>query len=220
MHKYLTFGLIIVLVCLFATITFAFPSIDSNVLQRIQKKNGLMAMRRVKSWQDLLSNNITKSNSQKLKLVNDFFNRLNYVSDQTLVGKEDYWMTPLEFLIKGSGDCEDFAIAKYFTLKALGINDNKLQIVYVKALNYNIAHMVLAYYETPSSDPLILDSLNTKISPASKRPDLLPVYSFNGTGLWLAKQHGVGMGEEVGTSAQLSAWQTVLGRMKHMLDQI
>lgn len=218
--RYLTFSFIISLVCLFSNITFALPSINSNVLQLIQKKDGVMAMRRVKSWQELIANNKSKTPLQKLKLVNDFFNRLTYVTDQALVGKEDYWMTPVEFLIKGAGDCEDFAIAKYFTLKELGISDDNLQIVYVKALNYNMAHMVLAYYQTPSSDPLILDSLSTKISPASQRPDLLPIYSFNGAGLWLAKQHGAGMGEAVGTSQQLSAWQTVLKRMNHILDEI
>lgn len=31
------------------------------------------------------------------------------------------WKTPKEFLIDGEGVCEDFAIAKYFTLLELGI---------------------------------------------------------------------------------------------------
>ncbi|MBI4206399.1 MAG: transglutaminase-like cysteine peptidase [Betaproteobacteria bacterium] len=102
-------------------------------------------------------------------------------------GKEDYWATPIEFLSTNAGDCEDFSIAKYFTLRALGVPDDRLRLTYVKELvQYNQAHMVVAYFPSPDAEPLVLDNINKTIQPASARSDLLPVYSFNGSNLWLA----------------------------------
>jgi predicted transglutaminase-like cysteine proteinase len=126
-------------------------------------------------------------------------------------GQEDYWATPVEFLIKGTGDCEDFAIAKYFTLKAMGLSDDKLKITYVKAIQYNIHHMVLTYYSSPDAEPLVLDNIIDSINPASKRTDLFPIFNFNGSGLWLAKQRG--QGAAAGSSSRLRLWQDLLKRM-------
>jgi len=207
--------IVVILICL--TFMQAFSSamasttVSAKLLAAIKKTKGTAAYGRVKAWQALINNNKNKSTKDKLKLTNHFFNRFTYRSDQALVGKEDYWMTPLEFAVRGTGDCEDYAIAKYFTLKALNVPQNKLQIVYAKSVKYNRAHMVLAYYETPSSDPLILDSLTNEISTGSNRTDLIPTYSFNAGGLWLAKQRG--MGKQVGSSDRLSAWQGVIRRM-------
>ena len=113
------------------------------------------------------------SERQKLELVNDFMNRTPFKTDQEHWGKVDYWATPVEFLSTNGGDCEDFSIAKYFTLRALGVADDKLQITYVKETRvYNEAHMVLAYFATPDAEPLILDNINKTIQPASNRGDL------------------------------------------------
>jgi predicted transglutaminase-like cysteine proteinase len=150
---------------------------------------------------------------EKLTRVNDFFNqRTRFVDDSKLWNVKDYWATPLEFLVKGAGDCEDYAIAKYFTLKALGIDDKKMRLTYVKALKLNQAHMVLTYFETPRSVPLVLDNLDTAIKPALQRKDLLPVYSFNGTGLWLAKAQG--RGKKVGQSSRVNLWRDLNARME------
>ena len=64
--------------------------------------------------------------------------------------------------------------------------------MYVKALKLNQLHMVVAYYPKPSAIPLILDNLKSDLLPASQRKDLLPIYSFNGSKLWLMKQKGQG----------------------------
>lgn len=215
--KHYFLSLILLLCCFFvSSVIFAdiIPLDTTALLQAVQKKDGLMAMRRVKSWLSLIQNNKNKTTMEKLTLVNNFFDFFPYEENQALVGQADYWMTPVEFLVKGGGICHDYAIAKYFTLRALGISDDHLQIVYVKALQLNQAHMVLAYYETPASDPLILDNLITQIKHGSERTDLLPVYSFNVENLWLAKQQG--MGEKVGSSQQLSLWQDVLRRMNNL----
>lgn len=170
-----------------------------------------MAARRLKAWKNLIKNNQKKTTLEKLRLVNNFFNQFQFVSDISFVGKSDYWMTPLEFISHGAGDCEDFSIAKYFTLLALGVPLNEMRIMYVKALKLNQAHMVLTYYKTPGSEPLVLDNLISRIKKASERPDLLPVYSFNGEGLWLNKLRG--QTSKIGSSDSLSKWKTMLKRM-------
>jgi hypothetical protein len=93
----------------------------------------------------------------------------------------------------------------------LGVADEKMNITYVKAWKIKQAHMVLTYYETPGAVPLVLDNLVTAIEPANKRPDLLPVYSFNGSGLWLSKERG--RGNPVGKSDRLKLWNDLLERM-------
>ena len=155
-------------------------NLTAGALAEISQEHGRAASKRIHAWQkiSLLSKGL--SQQAMLNLVNNFFNRLVFKSDQENWGQADYWASPLEFLISNAGDCEDFAIAKYFTLIAMGVEIERLRITYVKSEKLNQAHMVLAYYEDPSKEPLILDNLNAKILPATKRPDLTPVFSFNG----------------------------------------
>ena len=70
--------------------------------------------------------------------------------------------------------------------------------------------MVLAYYAAPNAEPLILDSLVTEVRPASRRPDLTPVFSFNSEGLW----QGVGAQSAGDPVARLSRWREVLLKVK------
>lgn len=143
---------------------------------------------RMASWQNLLDSAGSDADSVKLQRVNSFINRsVTFVSDQQAWGAEDYWATPAETLGRGLGDCEDFAIAKYFSLVRMGVPSEKLRLTFVKALSANQAHMVLAYYANPNAQPLILDNLDPRVRPASERSDLLPVYSFNDLGVFLAK---------------------------------
>ena len=148
----------------------------------------------------------------KLNRVNQFFNsRMRFRDDIAVWGQQDYWATPIEFLRKGAGDCEDYALAKYFTLRELGVPASQLRITYVKALQLNQAHMVVAWYATPDAVPLILDNLKTAILPATQRNDLLPVYSFNGEGLWIPQ---AGKNKRVGDSKKISRWQDLLTKMR------
>jgi len=100
-------------------------------------------------------------------------------------------------------------------LCALGVPEEKLQITYVvKQVNlYNQAHMVLAYFPAPDAEPLILDNGNKTIQPASIRTDLAPVYSFNISGLWLAKTES-GRGQAQGSSNRIVYWKELQARMK------
>ena len=152
-----------------------------------------------------------KSTIAKLNKVNRFFNMFRFVDDKTLWGVSNYWATPLEFIGVNGGDCEDYSIAKYFTLLELGVPDDKMRITMVKSLTLNQYHMVLAYYDTPSAMPLILDNLDGVIKPASQRNDLMPVYSFNASRLWLNKDKGRGILS--GKSSKLTLWQNLRQRM-------
>ncbi|HYQ39319.1 MAG TPA: transglutaminase-like cysteine peptidase [Pseudomonas sp.] len=168
---------------------------------------------RLQAWAALLGQSAELDESDKLRTVNAFFNRsLTFLDDLRVWQQADYWATPVEALVKGAGDCEDYAIAKYLTLRQLGVPSARLRITYVKALELNQAHMVLAWYATPTSDPLVLDNLTPEIRPASQRRDLLPVYAFNAEGLWLP---GPGGGKRTGDSKNLSRWQDLLKKMRN-----
>ncbi|HGY5297956.1 TPA: transglutaminase-like cysteine peptidase [Aeromonas salmonicida] len=186
---------------------------DLKLVQRAEETYGVRAGKRVTSWRTLVMQNRAAglNERQKLEKVNQFFNRMRFLDDIKLWRKKDYWATPLEFLGAAGGDCEDFSISKYSTLLELGIPDEKMRMVYVKALDYNQFHMVVAYYDTPSSEPVILDNLIGSIRPASQRRDLVPIYSFNGSHLWLMKARG--QGELAGQSSRLGLWTDLRNRM-------
>ena len=185
--------------------------IDQKVLQKVQEKYGQEARKRLISWEDLLRDN-SATDREKLEKINSFFNKkIVFMSDMDNYGVEDYWATPVEALSRGAGDCEDYAIAKYFSLKMMGVTEEKLRIAYVKSLQYNMFHMVMLYYGNPGADPLVLDNLIDSIKPASERKDLLPIFTFNGAGLWLA--HDRGQGKLAGKSSRLTQWNDLLQRM-------
>ncbi|PSS48127.1 transglutaminase [Enterobacter sp. FS01] len=170
------------------------------------------ARQRIAEWAALLNTPSQGTIQDTLKQVNQFFNaRMAFRDDIVVWKQQDYWATPIEFLRKGAGDCEDLALAKYFTLREMGVPANQLRITYVKALELNQAHMVVTWYSTPTAIPLVLDNLKTAILPATQRTDLLPVYAFNGEGLWLPQSGG---NKRVGDSKRLSRWQDLLTRMR------
>lgn len=167
--------------------------------------------RRIAAWRQLMLGNDGKSESSKVNQVNSFLNQIQYAEDYQQWGQKDYWATPSEFVKANAGDCEDFAIAKYFTLLAMGIPESRLRIAYVHSLKLKQAHMVLYYYPEGEQGALVLDNLHEKVVPASSRKDLIPVYAFNKQGLWLVKKGGVN--QFVGSSKRLSRWQAMLQRM-------
>lgn len=182
-------------------------------IERLGKRYGSAAQLRLQAWQDLISTAQDLPEKEKLDAVNDFFNQIRFLNDIDHWKQQDYWATPVEFLITNGGDCEDFSIAKYYTLREVGVDISKLSIAYVKALTLNQAHMVLTYYERPSSVPMVLDNIDPTIKPANKRPDLLHVYSFNGDNLWLSKRGR--RATLVGTSDQLKPWVKLKSRLEN-----
>lgn len=170
----------------------------------------------IDDWLRLMDLAHDQSRDVKLARVNEFFNsRIVFEDDVSIWQQADYWATPLETLVRGRGDCEDFAIAKYISLLALGIPESSLRLIYVRAQisgaggSYSQAHMVLGYYADPSSEPQILDNLVGRIERASLRTDLTPVFSFNGVGLWAG-----GIRADSDPTSRLSRWRDLLRRAR------
>ncbi|WP_419673821.1 transglutaminase-like cysteine peptidase [Aliarcobacter butzleri] len=168
---------IIIIFLLFNTLNADFAS--ESLIDKVEKKYNKFAKNRFIALNKLLEKIKNEDVQTKLEKVNDFFNNVKYSSDQKIYGVSDYWATPIEFLARDEGDCEDYVIAKYFALEYLGVPTSKMFLSYVKVKKSNEAHMVLSYFETPTSEPIILDSLKKVILPASKRDDLTPVFNFN-----------------------------------------
>jgi predicted transglutaminase-like cysteine proteinase len=211
------FHRVLIVLALFAAalnvVAVDFERMQSVIAQRF----GPPAVGSFKDWQKLLQDNANQPATAQLRQVNDFFNRrVRFGDDQVVWGQSDYWATPMETIGRGAGDCEDFAIAKYFTLLLLSIPDDKLRLIYVQAKtggaasSISQAHMVLAFYPEPNAEPLILDNLIGDLRPASRRTDLLPVFSFNSMGLW----QGATGAKGAGGPGSLSRWQELLRRAR------
>ncbi|BBG66278.1 FIGfam010717 [Hydrogenimonas sp.] len=198
---------------LYITAIAAASSAVEKRLKKIEREYGHSTADRFRYYYKFLDSAKDLPERKLLIEVNDFWNGVRYAGDITVWGKKDYWATPYEFLLRGRGDCEDYVIAKYFTLKKLGIDTKRLYFVYVRVKGYKLPHMVLAYFETPESDPLVLDSLNLKIFRASERKDIIPVYTFNGELLQRFKDRSVeGLGDK--NSMVKLKWDDLIERIK------
>jgi len=184
------------------------------VKQQYSEVYGRQSRKILEQWLALIEENQHLDDWKKLRLVNHFFNKkIKFVDDIVHWQQKDYWATPVEFIGTQGGDCEDFALAKYFTLKALGVDPAKMRLMYVRALAINQAHMVLIYSERIDKMPQVLDNINPNILYANQRHDLKPVYSFNGDGLWLAKAQG--LGKQVKGKGDVARWEDIVTRIEH-----
>lgn len=205
--------------CAFFLLAMASTDVE-KILELAQARYGAHAVQTVQAWQEMMSVARSMNEQDKIKRVNEFFNRrMQFGEDAAIWGVNDYWATPLELMGKGSGDCEDFAIAKYFSLRNLGVPEERLRITYVRARiggprsDVMQAHMILGYYDDPQGEPLILDNLITEVRPASRRSDLAPIFSFNAEGVWT----GSGASEKkdaASSTARLSRWRDLIARMR------
>lgn len=187
--------------------------IPEPVMQQVKAEYGDQAIARITRWQEMMVANLTLTDLEKLEAVNNFANNeVRYASDLEHWGVLDYWATPIETLQTGAGDCEDYAILKYFSLRAMGVAESKMRLMYVRALEFDEPHMVLIYIAKPGEYPLVLDNIKPEIVTANLRPDLRPVYSFNTEGLWMARAQGIG--NKVEHSAGVSQWQQLIHRIE------
>lgn len=197
---------------------FVVAELNPQKMQAVmQSRYGSDGVALLGAWNRMLDSSRSLDNREKITQVNDFFNRhIRYTDDVTLWQKSDYWATPLETMGVRAGDCEDFTIAKYMSLLELGIPTEQLRLIYVRAQIGGAqskrfqAHMVLGYYSSADAEPLILDNLISRIEPASKRPDLRPVFSFNSEGLWV----GNNVQSQADPTARLSRWRDLLARVR------
>ena len=202
-----------------STAWWVFAALDPAALQQqLIARFGPARVVLLKDWLQRIDAVKSLKEDAKLKQINDFINQnITFEDDISVWQQSDYWATPLETIGQGRGDCEDFAIIKYASLRMGGIPANKLRLIYVKAkLNTPTgprvqAHMVLAYYTAPNAEPLVLDNLEGTIRPASKRKDLQPVFSFNSEGIFASV---VGTDKaSAGGIGRLSRWEDVLRRI-------
>jgi len=161
------------------------PLVPVPLLEQLTGRYGSDARVRLLTWQILVREEASALERRRLLRINEFVNRTPFVEDRDHWQQEDYWATPVQFLASNGGDCEDYAITKLFSLQSAQINPDKLRLMYVTAKSLNQPHMVLLYRANPGAHPLVLDNLNSEVTAARDRTDLVPVYSFNASGLWL-----------------------------------
>jgi predicted transglutaminase-like cysteine proteinase len=190
-------------------------TVSEKKIAELSKTFGPTAQQRLTAWRAMMTSpeNLALPELKRLALVNDFMNQTPFVSDLEHWGKASYWALPVEFLSTHGGDGEDFTVAKYFTLLALGMPDEKLKIVSARETRvHKQAHMVLAYFVTPDAEPLILDNFDKALQPASARTDLVLMDSFNETGLQARDPTSTGKADD--NANRISRWNDIKRRMK------
>ena len=173
---------------LFGTVEFKRPLSTLPGWLDLLKRNGMdpvfipgKAFKKGVTWESFKSKAPQGNKMELLRYVNSFWNTWPYVEDIVNWKQEDYWAIPAEFL-KKSGDCEDYSIIKYFTLKELGIAPESMRIVVVRDTIRNFAHAVLAVYV--NGDAFILDNLSNSVLSHTKLRQYSPQYSVNESGRW------------------------------------
>lgn len=136
----------------------------------------------LKNWINFLETIKTKPLLEQINAVNLYANKKNYILDMANYGREDYWAIAREFLYN-SGDCEDYAITKFFSLRWLGFDMDNLRIVILQDANLRIAHAVLAV--SYNNDILILDNQTQRVVSHKTIAHYLPLYSVNEKKWWL-----------------------------------
>ncbi|MEF2232169.1 MAG: transglutaminase-like cysteine peptidase, partial [Pseudodesulfovibrio sp.] len=160
----------------------------TGVLARMQAWKGYFStpdMAKLPSkgaWAKLKAEIQGKPDMERIKAVNTFFNQWPYRLDQANYGASDYWASPPEFL-KKSGDCEDYAIAKYFALLEVGFQPGQLRIVAVKDMIRNIGHAILAVYLPDNI--YILDNQTVMVLAHERYKHYIPQYSVNEQFRWM-----------------------------------
>jgi predicted transglutaminase-like cysteine proteinase len=136
---------------------------------------------RVMLWKAEIRRLRDKSPREKIEGINRFLNQVAYIEDIDNYGKTDYWATPVEFLSRG-GDCEDFAIAKYASLRALGFSSDQLRVAIVQDKIKNIPHAVLIVYSDEGN--YVLDNQDKKVEAITAVNRYQPIFSINSTSWW------------------------------------
>jgi predicted transglutaminase-like cysteine proteinase len=181
---------------LFGTTEFRAESLDAlpkwqRVLGRIEREqptyqacardSSACPSRAAVAWQSVVRSQLGQPSIEQLQAVNRFLNEWRYKADEQNYGRRDYWATPLEFL-RHSGDCEDYAIAKYVTLRQLGFTPEQLRVVVVRDVLRDLAHAVVAVYL--HDEVYILDNLTRAVLPQERISHYVPYYSINESTRW------------------------------------
>ena len=120
---------------------------------------------------------------EKIVKINALVNRVHYRSDKKQYGTGDYWASPMEFFENGNGDCEDYGIAKYFALRAMGVGASHMRLIIAKDDQINDFHAVLSV--KVGNNFYILDNRTNRIKTDVNLSHLLPIYALNESQWWL-----------------------------------
>ncbi len=135
----------------------------------------------IKDWLTFIDSIKGISKEQQLREINSFANKKKYTLDINNWGKTDYWESPGEFLFK-NGDCEDYAIIKYMSLKQLGFDTGELRIVVLMDNNLRLYHSILAVYQ--GDEVFILDNQLKNVTKAANIYHYSPIFSINESKWW------------------------------------
>lgn len=133
-------------------------------------------------WEEVVADLSDRPVAEQLEEVNRYVNRALYISDYRNWGVPDYWATVGEFLHK-DGDCEDYAIAKYISLKGLDVPVDAMRVVVVEDTNLRTIHAVLVV-DIEGQD-FVLDNQVPYVVAADSVFHYRPIYSINENGWWL-----------------------------------
>jgi len=153
-----------------------------KVLKRHPKEDFSQSSPKIAHWLRFLDGIKSSSRNTQIDAVNRYINKSPYVEDISNYGVDDYWAIVREFL-QNFGDCEDYAISKYFSLRILGLPASILRIVIVQDTNLRVPHAVVAV--NTDRGVLILDNQTTKVTPQNDIVHYQPLYSLNEHGWWL-----------------------------------
>lgn len=117
-----------------------------------------------------------------LDQLNRAINRYPYVATADNWGRADYWETPFEFMSRG-GQCEDYAIAKFMILRAMGFAGRDLRVLVVRDVVRGVDHAVLVV--DLDGTAWLLDSVSDNVVPLASATQYRPYYAINETGWWL-----------------------------------
>lgn len=132
-------------------------------------------------WEEFISHAESLGREAQIYAVNAEMNRSPYITDLVNWGMEDYWETPLQFLDR-SGDCEDYAIAKYMTLRELGFSPEEMRIVILKDSNINLMHAILVV--SHNGRALVLDNYIPQVTESTRIRHYHPIYAINENRWW------------------------------------
>lgn len=136
---------------------------------------------KINKWHIFLDSIRSKNPDEQIKAVNNYMNRVPYISDKDNYGVGDYWATLAEFLERG-GDCEDYALAKYFSLLELGFDAKQMKIVILYDRSKGLDHTVLAL--TWDGKTEILDNQSRYVRDADALQHYKPIYAISGYSWW------------------------------------
>jgi predicted transglutaminase-like cysteine proteinase len=202
--------LLLIFSCIIQASTFELNKEDIEKIKDTYDNKKIFT--RFKRYQAFLKEAESYDLMKKLNRVNSKINRIIPAYDKQSQNMDDYWLTPKEFMILGRGDCEDYAIAKYFSLKDLGIDTKKLYLAVVRVRKNKTLHMVILYFKTKTSIPFVLDNLSWKILPLDKRKDLAVKFIFNEHSSFLLENYKTRKKVKIDWGKE-DKWQNIIDRV-------